>query len=60
MFNPKLFDIDSMGVHEILFRSIVKTDADLKVDLSKNIILTGGNSSFPGMIERLNKELNNL
>lgn len=34
MFQPKLFDKDMLGIHEITFHSIVKTSADFKNDMS--------------------------
>lgn len=50
-------DIDTLGMHEIVFHSIMKCDPDCIKELSSNIVLTGGNSSFPGTLERLAKEV---
>jgi actin-related protein len=44
-------------MHEIAFHSIMKCDPDSIKDLSSNIVLTGGSTSFPGTLERLAKEV---
>lgn len=45
-------------MHEIVYHSLTKCDADIKSHLTQNIVLTGGNASLPGCLERLNKEVN--
>ena len=38
----------------------MKCDIDIRRDLYSNIVLSGGTTMFPGLLERLNKELINL
>jgi actin-related protein len=44
-------------VHEIIYNSIMKCDVDIRKDLYGNIVLSGGPTMFPGIVERMNKEL---
>ena len=48
---------DIPGIHELTYHAIMKCDPDCLKELSSNIILSGGSSTFPGMIERLTKEV---
>jgi actin len=45
------------GIHETTYNSILKCDVDLRKDLFENIILSGGNTMFPGIEDRMQKEL---
>lgn len=38
----------------------MRCDKDIREDLYKNIVLSGGTTVFPGFAERLNKELTKL
>jgi len=48
------------GVHKLAFNSIMKCDIDVRKDLYNNIVLSGGTTLFPGMPERLSKEMTTL
>ena len=39
------------------YNSVIKCDIDIRRDLFRNVILSGGTTMFPGIAERLNKEL---
>ncbi|XP_072101497.1 actin-1-like isoform X2 [Mobula birostris] len=45
------------GVHRLVFKSISKCDIDLRKYLHSNVLLSGGSTLFPGLDERLLKEL---
>jgi actin-like protein 6A len=45
------------GLHQMLLDSVEKVDVDLQKDLYSNIVLSGGNTMFTGMPNRLTKEL---
>ena len=49
----------SMGIHEAICNSITKCDWITK-DLFANIVLSGGVTLFPGIVERLQKEISLL
>lgn len=48
------------SVHEMIFNSIMKCDVDIRKDLYANIVLSGGTTMFPGIAERLHKEMTSL
>jgi len=58
LFKPSFVGRTSDGVHETLYNSIMKFDN--KNELYGNILLSGGSTMFPGMAERLRKEINTL
>ncbi|XP_047337776.1 actin-7-like isoform X3 [Impatiens glandulifera] len=57
LFRPSLIGIESPGIHEAIYNSIMKCDSDIRKDLYENIVLCGGSTMFPGFVERLSKEL---
>ena len=58
LFAPGLIGRDEPPIHEIIFDAIMACDIDVRKDMMDNIVLTGGSSLFPGLKERLEKELN--
>merc|ERR1712113_505055 len=49
-----------MGIHDATYKCIMSCDIDLRRDLYKNIVMSGGNTMFPGIGERLTTELRAL
>ena len=66
IFQPSLIQSDSdakthmHGLHEMCYYTIMKCNGDLRRDMCGNIVLSGGNTMFPGTAARLQKELINL
>ena len=60
LFQPTLIGKESSGVHETTFHSIMKCDVDIRKDLYANVVLSGGTTMFPGIGERMTKELTAL
>lgn len=60
MFLPSLLGIESQGIHELTYSSIMKCSIDSRKNLYENIVIVGGNTMFPGMKERLQKEMSLL
>merc|ERR1712070_83452 len=60
LFKPALIGMEQEGVHEATFHSIMKCDVDIRKDLYSNIVLSGGTTMFPGIGERMTKELTAL
>lgn len=60
LFHPSLLGQQSDGIHTAIFKSIGACDGDLHNDLYANIVLTGGSTMFPGLEQRLLKELTQL
>ncbi|XP_060075380.1 uncharacterized protein LOC132555056 [Ylistrum balloti] len=57
LFTPKTAGIEFPGIHELINMTIQKSDLDLHKDMYNNIVLSGGTTMFPGIAERLTKEL---
>ncbi len=48
------------GIHETTYNSIMKCDVDIRKDLYGNIVLSGGTTMFPGIADRMQKEITAL
>ena len=57
LFQPPLVGYEGNGIHELLYNSIMQCPAELRKTLYANIVLAGGTTLFPGLSERLKKEL---
>ncbi|KAI0251786.1 Actin/actin-like protein [Lactifluus subvellereus] len=60
MFQPHLVDIEQPGIAEMLFETIQNAAVDLRSELYKHIVLSGGPSMYPGLPSRLEKEMKQL
>ena len=52
LFQPSLLGLESAGVHEFTYNSIMKCDVDIRKDLYGNIVLSGGTTMYPGIADR--------
>uniref|UniRef100_H3A4B0 Actin related protein T3 n=2 Tax=Latimeria chalumnae TaxID=7897 RepID=H3A4B0_LATCH len=57
LFRPELIGRDHYGIHESVFHSVLLCDVDLRKTLVGNIVLSGGNTLFPGLPMRLQNEI---
>jgi len=60
LFQPSFLGREAGGIHDATFRSIMRCDLDVRRDLFSNIVLSGGSTMFPGIGERMTKELSAL
>jgi len=60
MFQPHLVDIEQPGVAEMLFETIQTAAVDIRAELYKHVVLSGGSSMYPGLPSRLEKEMKQL
>jgi actin-related protein len=60
LFQPSFLGMESAGIHETTFNSIMKCDVDIRKDLYGNVVLSGGTTMFPGIGDRMQKELTAL
>merc|ERR1740117_639687 len=60
LFDPAICGRELLGIHEATYKCIQSCDIDLRRDLYKNIVLSGGNTLFPGIEQRLTKEVKAL
>ncbi|XP_028269483.1 actin, cytoskeletal 3-like [Parambassis ranga] len=60
LFQPSFLGMDSAGVHEMTHNSILKCDVDIHKDLYSNTVLSGGTTMYPGIADRMQKEITAL
>jgi len=60
MFQPSFIGMESAGVHELLYNSVMKCDIDIRKDMYLNVVLSGGSTMFPGLADRMKSELDNM
>ncbi|XP_056138130.1 actin-related protein 6 [Lampris incognitus] len=60
LFHPSDIGIQEMGIPEAIIHSIRCMPEEMQPHLYRNIVLTGGNSLFPGFRERLYNEVRAL
>lgn len=60
LFQPSLIGMESAGIHETSYNSIMKCDLDIRKDLYGNIVLSGGSTMFAGIADRMSKEITAL
>ena len=60
LFQPHLVDVEQPGIAEFLFNTIQAADIDIRTDLYKAIVLSGGSSMYPGLPSRMEKEIKQL
>jgi len=60
LFQPALLGREHAGIHQVTYDSIMKCDVDIRKDLYANIVLSGGTTMYPGIDERMQKEITAL
>ncbi|MBA0792770.1 hypothetical protein Gohar_017242, partial [Gossypium harknessii] len=60
LFQPSMIRMEAAGIHETTYNSIIKCDVDIRKDLYGNIVLSGGTTMFPGIGDRMSKEITAL
>jgi actin-related protein len=57
LFQPTFLGMETPGIHENTFNSIMRCDIDIRKDLYANIVLSGGTTMYPGIADRMDKEI---
>merc|ERR1712002_14478 len=60
LFQPAFLGMETSGIHEQTFNSIMKCDIDIRKDLYANCVLSGGTTMYPGIADRMQKEITAL
>ncbi|KAL1401196.1 hypothetical protein pipiens_006805 [Culex pipiens pipiens] len=60
LFQPSFLGMESAGIHETVYTSIMKCDVDIRKDLYANTVLSGGTTMYPGIADRMQKEITAL
>lgn len=59
LFKPELNGMTCKGIHQLCNASIQASDIDVRKDLCKNIIMSGGTTMYEGIADRLKSEVTN-
>lgn len=59
LFNPSLVDVEGPGMADLVFDVVMSADIDLRSELFKNVVLSGGSTMYPGLPSRLEHDLKN-
>merc|ERR1719378_1212802 len=60
LFQPSFLDMTACGIHETTYNSIMKCDVDIRKDLYANTVMSGGITMYPGIADRMQKEITAL
>lgn len=60
LFDPSICGRELKGIHQATYDCVTSCDIDLRRDLLKNIVLSGGTTMFPGIADRLAAEVKAL
>ena len=60
LFQPSFLGMECAGIHEMTYNSIMKCDVDIRKDLYANTVLSGGTMMYPGITDRMQKEITAL
>jgi len=60
LFQPSFLGMEACGIHETTYNSIMKCDVDIRKDLYANTVLSGGSTMYPGIADRMQKEIQAL
>jgi len=59
LFDPTLNGLNCMSLPDLAWSSVQKADIDVRKELCKNIIMSGGSTMYEGIADRLKQELVN-
>ncbi|UJR22565.1 hypothetical protein I4U23_025612 [Adineta vaga] len=57
LFNPEIMGQREPGITDLVHHAIMTCETDIRRDFYNNILLSGGNTMFPGIADRMKKEL---
>jgi len=60
LFQPHLINVEGQGIAELVFNTIQQADIDIRPELYKHIVLSGGSTMYPGLPSRLEREIKQL
>ena len=60
LMRPSLIGKECPGLAESVYQTISRSDMNTRKDLYHNIVLSGGSTMFPGMPERLKKDISEM
>jgi len=60
MFQPHFLGLESKGIDELTFKSIMRCDVDIRRELYNNVVMSGGTTMYKGIPERVQKGIKSM
>jgi actin-related protein 2 len=60
LFQPYLVDKEGVGLSELLFNTVQSAPIDVRTELYKHVVLSGGSTMYPGLPSRLERDVRDL
>ena len=60
LFQPHLVNVEGQGIAELVFNAIQSGEMDMRQELYRHIVLSGGSTMYPGLPSRLEREIKQL
>nr|WOV89976.1 Arp2D2 [Drosophila kikkawai] len=60
LFQPHLINVEGPGIAELVFNIIQSADIDIRSELYRHIVLSGGSTMYPGLPSRMEREIKQL
>ncbi|XP_064086612.1 actin-2, muscle-specific-like [Macrobrachium nipponense] len=60
LFHPSYLGLELPGIHETVYKTIMRCDIDIRKDLFANTVMSGGTTMYPGIADRMQKEITTL
>ncbi|KAH9607789.1 hypothetical protein KSS87_022438 [Heliosperma pusillum] len=60
LFQPSIIGQDGLGIHEAVHYAMMYCDIDIREDMHRNFLLSGGTTMIPGFANRVSNEITNL
>ncbi|XP_074267945.1 actin-11-like [Silene latifolia] len=60
LFKPSIIGLDALGIHEAVHYAMMKCDIDIREDMYRNFLLSGGTTMIPGFADRVSNEITDL
>ena len=57
LFQPSFLGVQSAGIGETCYNSIMKCDIDLRREMYAKVMMRGGSTMFPGIADRMQREI---
>ncbi|XP_054719083.1 uncharacterized protein LOC129228429 [Uloborus diversus] len=57
LFRPNFINLEDPGIQGAVYDTAMRCDVDIRKDILDNVLISGGNSLFPGLSSRLKQEL---
>jgi actin-related protein len=60
LFQPSMIGLETLGLSNTIHRSIQQCEIDTRIEISSNLVLSGGTSRMKGFKERIHKDVSSM